>query len=144
MLYPQNGSIANGSRRTWPNWPNAAAVISEPIVAAEYTPNAQLNACDTSGTALLRRPPKMNAEIGTPFGSLYAGSADGHWLIGAVNRLFGCAAFASPPGAQSLPCQSIACLGASPSIPSHHTSLSSVSATLVKIVFFLIDSIALG
>ena len=34
-------------------------------------------------------------------------------------------------GVHSLPCQSIACVGASP-IPSHHTSPSSVSATLVK------------
>ena len=38
-------------------FPNAAAVISEPIVAAEYTPLAQLNACEISGTAVLRRPP---------------------------------------------------------------------------------------
>jgi hypothetical protein len=29
-----NGSIANGSRRTTPCWPAAAAVVSEPIVAA--------------------------------------------------------------------------------------------------------------
>src|SRR3954447_6392457 len=136
--------MANGSRRTWPSWPNAAAVISEPIVAAEYTPNAQLKAWETSGTAVLRRPPKMNAEIGTPLGSLYAGSADGHWPIGAVKRLLGWAAFLSLPGAQSLPCQSIACFGGSPSMPSHHTSPSSVSATLVKIVSSLIEAIAFG
>src|SRR5687768_16920765 len=130
--------MANGSRRTSPSLPNAAAVISEPIVAAAYTPNCQLNDCTTSGVTLLRRPPKMNAEIGTPFGSLYAGSADGHCEIGAVKRLFGWAAFLSPPGVQSLPCQSMACLGGLSVMPSHHTSPSSVSATLVKIVFFVI------
>src|SRR5215475_6449084 len=86
----------------------------------------------------------MNAEIGTPFGSLHAGSADGHCDIGAVKRLLAWAAFVSPPGAQSFPCQSMACVGGSPSIPSHHTSPSSVSATLVKIVFSLIDAIAFG
>ena len=51
MLYPQNGSIANGSRRTTPCWPAAAAVVSEPIVAAMYTPSTQLRACVTSFVA---------------------------------------------------------------------------------------------
>ena len=36
-------------------------------------------------------------------------------------------------GVQSLPCQSIRCAGGSSVMPSHHTSPSSVSATLVKI-----------
>src|SRR5262245_41949618 len=136
--------MANGSRRTWPSWPKAAAVISEPMVAALYTPKGQLNAWLTSGTAVERRPPKMNAEIGTPLGSLYAGSAEGHCDMGAVKRLLGWAALASPPGAQSLPCQSMACFGGSPSMPSHHTSPSSVRATLVKMVFSRIDAIAFG
>src|SRR5215212_10261132 len=87
----------------------------------------------------------MSAEIGTPFGSLIAGSADGHCDMGAVKRLLAWAAFLSlSAGVQSLPCQSIACFGGSPSMPSHQTSPSSVSATLVKIVFSLIEAIAFG
>src|SRR5690348_9873740 len=144
MLYPQKGSIANGSRRTWPIFPNAAAVISEPIVAAAYTPNAQLNDCCTSGTTEFRRPPNTNAETGTPFGSSKFSSTTGHWVIGAVKRAFGCAAVRPASGVQSLPCQSIACAGGSPSMPSHQTSPSSVSATFVKITFAEIDSIAFG
>ena len=48
------------------------------------------------------------------------------------------------PGVQSLPCQSISCAGGSSVMPSHHTSPSSVSATLVKIVFARIDAMAFG
>src|SRR6202022_2509847 len=48
-------------------------------------------------------------------------------------REFGCAALSSESGVQSLPFQSIRCWG-SPSRPSHHTSPSSVSATLVNTV----------
>ena len=44
MLYPQNGSIAMGSRRTCPVVPAAAAVVSDPMVAPMYTPCDQLNA----------------------------------------------------------------------------------------------------
>ncbi len=43
MLYPQNGSIAIGSRRTRPTAPAAAAVVSEAIVAPKYTPWFQSN-----------------------------------------------------------------------------------------------------
>ena len=81
--------MAKGSRRTSPRAPNAAAVVSDAIVAALYTPNDQLKACVASGTAELRRPPNMNAAIGTPRGSSCAGSAEGHCAIGAVNRLLG-------------------------------------------------------
>ena len=38
MWYPQNGSIANGSRRSLPTAPAAAAVVSEAIVAPTNTP----------------------------------------------------------------------------------------------------------
>ena len=38
---PQNGNIANGSRRTTPCLPAAAAVVSDPMVAAMYTPSTQ-------------------------------------------------------------------------------------------------------
>src|SRR3974390_2490830 len=94
MWYPQNGSIAIGSRRTWPAPPTAAAVISEAMVAPTYTPALQLNAWKTSGTVEARRPPKMNALMGTPWGSSQEGSAEGHWEMGAVKREFGCAALA--------------------------------------------------
>ena len=50
-----------------------------------------------------------------------------------VNREFGCAAGSGEPGVQSRPFQSVRCAGGSEVRPSHHTSPSSVSATLVKI-----------
>src|SRR3954470_13027955 len=129
------GSIANGSRRTMPIWPAAAAVVSDPMVAAMYTPSVQLRASVTSGTVVERRPPKMKAEIGTPAGSSQAGSITGFWVAATVKRAFGWAALAPDSGVQSLPCQSIRCDGTSLVKPSHHTSPSSVSATLVKMVF---------
>src|SRR5438552_19111470 len=86
----------------------------------------------------------MNAEIGTPRGSFAAESSTGHWLIGAVKREFACAAFRPLSGVQSLPIQSIRCAGGCFVIPSHQTSSSSVSATLVKIVFALVEAIAFG
>ena len=61
-----------------------------------------------------------------------------------MKRAFGCAAGVSESGVQSLPCQSIACSGASPVIPSHQMSPSSVLAQLVKIELRSIVSIALG
>src|SRR6478752_3304922 len=82
--------------------------------------------------------------MGTPRGSSQSGSSAGFCVAGAVKRALGCEALASDAGVQSLPCQSIACAGGSPSMPSHHTSPSSVSATLVKIVLARIDSNADG
>src|SRR3984885_13021671 len=100
-----------GSRRTWPTPPVAAAVVSDPIVAPTYTPALQLNAWYTSGIVVARRPPKINALIGTPCGSSHDGSIVGHCDAGAVKREFGCAAFApvSLPiaGVHLRPCQSI-------------------------------------
>src|SRR3954447_853096 len=92
MLYPQNASIAIGSRRTTPTFPVIAAVVSEPRVAAMYTPSSQLGASVTSGTVVDRRPPNTNAEIGTPAGSSHFGSIEGHCEAGTVNRALGCAA----------------------------------------------------
>src|SRR5262245_23400590 len=86
----------------------------------------------------------MNALTGTPFGSSQSGSSAGFCDAGAVNRALGCEALVSDAGVQSLPCQSIACAGGSPSMPSHHTSPSSVRATLVKIVLAWIEAIAEG
>src|SRR5215471_2599682 len=92
MWYPQKGSIANGSRRTSPTLPLAAAVVSEPIVAALYTPSSQLIASTTRGIVSLRRAPKMKAEIGTPSGLSHSGSSEGHWVDDTVKRALGCAA----------------------------------------------------
>jgi hypothetical protein len=106
-----------------------------------------LKAWYTSGTVVARRPPKMKAEIGTPAGSSQAGSTDGHWLAGAVKREFGCAALRPVSLAISgrpvlaLPVDQVG--RGSLVMPSHHTSPSSVSATLVKMMFSLSVAIAL-
>src|SRR5580658_395347 len=109
-----------------------------------------------SGMVLERRPPKINALMGTPSGSSHAGSIDGHCEAGAVNRPLGCAAFApvcvAISGVHFSPRQSSierpAPAGGSSVIPSHHTPsgtpLRSVSATLVKIVLRLSAAMALG
>src|SRR4051795_10030121 len=145
MLYPQNGSMANGSNRSLPTVPAAAAVISEDIVAPRNTPCSQSNASVTSGTVVARRPPKRKASIGTPLGSSHSSAIDGHWAAGVVKRAFGCAAGPSPDsGVQSLPFQSIRWSGVSPDMPSHQMSPSSVLAQLVKIVLRSIVSIAFG
>src|SRR5713101_6673969 len=81
----------------------------------------------------------MNAEIGTPCGSLAAGSITRQWLIGAVKREFGCAALRPQSGVQSTRCE-----GGVLVMPCHHTSPSTVSATLVKMVLALIEAIAFG
>src|SRR5215471_16789310 len=95
-----------------------------------------------------RRPPKMNALIGTPSGSSQAGSMVGHCDAGAVNREFGCAALAPVSlaicGVQTFPRQSMHSAGGSTVMPSHHTPPSGVSATLVKMEFFARVAIALG
>src|SRR5690348_13021946 len=113
-----------------------------------YTPCVQLNAWYTSGMLLARRPPNMNALIGTPLGSSHAGSIVGHCDAGAVKRAFGCAAFApvsfAIAGVHLLPCQSRHSAGGSSVMPSHHTPPSGVSATFVKIEFFASVAIAFG
>ncbi len=64
--------------------------------------------------------------------------------MGAVKRALGCAAGRPLAGVQSWPIQSIRCAGGVFVMPSHHTSPSSVSATLVKMVLAWIDAMALG
>ena len=92
MLYPQNGSMANGSRRILPTFKSsAAAVISEPTIEPRNTPWFQSRDWCTSGIVLGRRPPNRNAEIGTPLGSSHSSAIAGHCLAGAVKRAFGCA-----------------------------------------------------
>src|SRR6266481_5156093 len=95
-----------------------------------------------------RRPPKMNALMGTPSGASHAGSMVGHCEAGAVKRELGCAALApvclAISGVHRLPCQSRHSAGGSSVMPSHHTPPSGVSATLVKMVFRDRVAIAFG
>src|SRR6204780_2342709 len=84
------------------------------------------------------------AEIGTPAGPFHSGAMIGHWSAGVVNRAFGCAAGSGLSGVQSRPFQSIRCAGGSSVRPSHHTSPSSVSATLVKMLLAYMAAIALA
>src|SRR5277367_2459253 len=86
----------------------------------------------------------MIAEIGTPCGSSALGERAGLFRIGAVNRLFGCAALSPDAFIQGRPCQSSIPSTGSRSMPSHQTSPSGVIATLVKIVSCSTISIAFG
>src|SRR5450631_307678 len=92
----------------------------------------------------LRRPPKMKAPIGTPFGFSQSGSMEGHCPAGEVKRELGWAAFLPQSGVQGFPCQSVSCAGFSSVIPSHQTSPSGVSATLVKMELAAQEAMALG
>src|SRR5437764_3225098 len=132
MLYPQNGSIAIGSRRNCPTLPAAAAVVSLLVVAPRNVPCCQLKDSVTSGTLVARRPPNRIASIGTPLGSSHSWAIVGHCDAGAVNRALGWAAGSLLSGVQSRPFQSVRCDGGVSVRPSHHTSPSSVNATLVK------------
>jgi hypothetical protein len=114
--------------------PSAAAVFSEATLAPRNTPCCQSKDSVTSGTAEARRPPNKIADIGTPAGSSHSSAMIGHCPAGTVKREFGCAAGRSDPGVQSLPRQSVRCAGGVSVSPSHHTSPSSVSATLVKML----------
>ena len=143
MLYPQNGSMAIGSRRRSPTLPAAAAVVSLEMIEPRKVPCCQSRASCTSGTTLARRPPNRIALIGTPFGSSHSGAITGHWLAGAVKRAFGCAAGVLLSGVQGLPRQSVRRAGGA-LIPSHQTSPSSVAATLVKMQFACSVRIAFG
>jgi hypothetical protein len=80
--------------------------------------------------------------MGTPVVESQASSSTGLLVAATVKRAFGCAAARGLPpsafaraisGVQSRPCQSVRWAGGSSVIPSHQTSPSSVSATLVKI-----------
>src|SRR5918998_6842466 len=130
MLYPQNGCMANGSKRSLPTSPAAAAVVSDDMIEPRNTPCSQSKASCTSGTTVERRPPNRKASIGTPAGSSQFEAIDGHCAAGAVKRAFGWDEGLSESGVQSLPCQSTRCEGGSGVMPSHHTSPSSVRAQL--------------
>src|SRR3569832_1973601 len=90
----------------------------------------------------------MKAEIGTPAGSSQAGSMTGFCVADTVKREFGCAALRPVclpiSGVQSCRCQSIRCAGGSLGMPSHQTSPSSVSATLVKMVLAFRQAMQFG
>src|SRR3989442_8061383 len=134
MLYPQKGSMAMGSRRVIPTSPVAAAVVSEAIVAPTKTPCCQSNDSYTRGASRVRRPPNMNAEIGTPSGASHLGEMLGDCRAGTVYRAFGCAA-GPLDGSHNSPFQLMSAAGASLPIPSHHGSRSGVNATFVNNVF---------
>src|SRR6266852_2864350 len=134
MLYPQNGIMAMGSRRTTPTCPVMAAVVSVLMAAPRNTPCCQPKLSKTMGMTFVRRDPKMKPDSGTPSGSSQLGAMEGHWLHGVVKRELGCAAGA-PPGVHGLPCQSTVPAGAAVPIPSHQGSLAGVMATFVKMVF---------
>src|ERR1700738_2148462 len=91
MLYPQNGSMAMGSRRTISTFPAAAAVVSLTMLPPTTTQCGQSNASHTSGATRARRPPKTNAEIGTPSGASHFGEMLGDCRAGTGYRAFGCA-----------------------------------------------------
>src|SRR5215470_14383823 len=135
MLYPQKGSMANGSRRKTPACPSAAAVVSEPHDEPINTPCSQSNASFTSGIVCGRRPPNIIADSGTPSGFCHSGSITGHCDAGAVKRELGWAPFRPDSGVHSFPSQSIPRSGAGAHMSSHQTSPSGVMTTLVKMLF---------
>jgi hypothetical protein len=113
--------------------PFAAAVVSEPMVAARYTPWAQLKAWNTSGMSCSAAAEDERADRHALRDLPRRGRCDGHWRCRrgeARVRVRG--RRGRSPGVQSLPCQSMRCAGGVSVMPSHHTSPSSVSATLVK------------
>src|SRR6266702_2047206 len=132
-----------GSRRVIPTSPVAAAVVSDAIVAPTNTPCCQVNDSYTSGATRARRPPKINAEIGTPSGASHFGEMLGDWLAGTVLRAFGCAA-APFELSHFSPFQLINPGGGPSPIPSHQGSRSAVIATLVKSVFLRSAFITFG
>src|SRR5215831_19805059 len=144
MWYPQNGSMAIGSRRSWPTLPAAAAVVSLLVVAPRKVPCCQLKDSVTRGTMFARRPPKRMASIGTPLGSSHSFAMTGHCLAGVVKRAFGCAAGLPDCGFHGRRSQSVSSAGFSSVMPSHQTSPSGVIAQLVKIEFFVTVSNAFG
>ncbi len=123
--------MANGSKRSLPTSPNAAAVVSELMIEPMKTPCVQSNASRTRGTTVDRRPPNMIASMGTPAGSSQSGAIAGSWPAGAVKRAFAWAAGRPASGVQSWPFQSTRCAGGVSVRPSHQTSPSSVRATFV-------------
>src|SRR5688572_12891325 len=131
MLYPQNASMAMGSRRRTPVFPDAAAVVSDDKVAPRNTPCCQFLDSYTRGTRCCRRAPNMMASSGTPFGFSNSGDKEAQFVAGVVKRAFGCVAFSVESGVHGRPCQSRACAGGGSSWPSHHGVPSGRNAAFV-------------
>ena len=90
MLYPQNGSMANGSNRRLPTAPAWAAVVSLATVDPMNTPWFHENDSLTSGTVEARRPPNKMAEIGHTGASQLAT----YWVgqgVGLMDQAMSCA-----------------------------------------------------
>src|SRR5260370_36040322 len=132
--------MAIGSRRVMPTSPVAAAVVSLAIVAPTNTPCCQSNDSYTSGATRALRPPKMNAEIGTPSGASHFGEILGDCFAGTAYRAFGCAAVPFD-GPHPSPFQFINPAAASLPIPAHHGSRPDFIATFEPSVFLCIASI---
>ena len=137
---PVNGSIANGSRRTTPDLAGGgggglAAHRRGHVHALD--PVARLGHQRHGGRAAAAEDEGVDGHA-----IRVVPIRVEHRVVGrrrTVKREFGCAAGRSLPsafgrsrGVQSLPCQSIRCAGGVSVMPSHQTSPSSVSATLVK------------
>src|SRR3974390_1883346 len=99
--------MANGSRRSFPTAPAAAAVVSEAMIDPMKTPCCQLKASVINGTTVDRRPPKRTAEIGTPRGASHSAALEGSRDPGGGHRGFGWAAGVPVPGVQDWPFQSV-------------------------------------
>src|ERR1700687_1337967 len=135
--------MAMGSRRTTPPLPLAAAVVSLAMVAPTKTPCCQPKDSYTSGATRARRPPKMNAEMGTPSGASHFGEMEGDCRAGTVYRALGCAAGPLEVSHFSF-FQLTSPTGGGLPMPSHQGSRSDVIATFVKIVFLCSAPMTLG
>src|SRR6267154_188896 len=135
--------MAMGSRRVIPTSPVAAAVVSLAIVAPTNTPCCQSNDSYTSGATRALRPPKMNAEIGTPSGASHFAEMEGDCRAGTVYRAFGCAAGPLELSHDS-PFQLVKPAGGGAPMPSHQGSCSRVKAVFVKIVFLCSAAMTFG
>src|SRR2546428_14077072 len=99
MLYPQKGSMANGSRRRTPTVPVAAAVVSDASVAPRKVPCDHEKDSYTRGMTPARRAPNKITPIGPPPGLSHSFEELGHCRVGAGNRRFGGGGRARlPPG----------------------------------------------
>src|SRR6185503_5096426 len=136
--------MANGSWRSAPTAPVAAAVVSLLMIDPRNVPCCHESASLIRGTTPARRPPNRIAEIGTPAGLSHSDEMTGHWRAGAVKRALGWAALRPDAGVHGRRSQSVSSAGGASDICSHHTSPSGVTAQLVKIELARAVRIAFG
>src|SRR5438552_7827934 len=136
--------MANGSWRSDPTAPLAAAVVSLLMIAPRNVPCCHDSASLTRGTTPARRPPNRIAEIGTPVGLSHSDEMTGHCRAGVVKRALGCAALRPEAGVHGRRSQSTRAGGGVSLISSHHTSPSGVTAQLVKMELASAVRIAFG